>query len=103
MPVNELGVPTYDELVLVARGSTVDEHPEAIRSFIAALARGTAYAIAHPPEAANAVLSAGKGLDPMQTRAEVNATLPLLAIPPPAVRLPGFGSVARVRAVDGGP
>ena len=79
MPVDQLGVPTYDELVLVARSATVDEHPEAIRSFIAALGRGTAYAIAHPPEAANAVLSAGKGLDPMQTRAEVNATLPLLA------------------------
>jgi putative hydroxymethylpyrimidine transport system substrate-binding protein len=79
VPVDQLGVPTYDELVLVARSSTVEEHPEAIRSFIAALSRGTAYAIAHPPEAANAVLSAGKGLDPMQTRAEVNATVPLLA------------------------
>jgi putative hydroxymethylpyrimidine transport system substrate-binding protein len=78
VPVDQLGVPTYDELVLVARSSTVDRHPEAIRSFIAALARGTAYAIAHPPEAANAVLSAGKGLDPMQTRAEVSATVPLL-------------------------
>ena len=84
--------------------STVDEHPEAIRSFIAALARGTAYAIAHPPEAANAVLSAGKGLDPMQTRAEVNATLPLLAVHPrAAVRLHGSGlSGARTR-MDGGP
>jgi putative hydroxymethylpyrimidine transport system substrate-binding protein len=79
VPVDQLGVPTYDELVLVARSSTVEEHPEAIRAFIAALARGTTYAIAHPPEAANAVLSAGRGLDPMQTRAEVNATLPLLA------------------------
>jgi putative hydroxymethylpyrimidine transport system substrate-binding protein len=79
VPVDQLGVPTYDELVLVARSSTVAEHPQAIRSFIAALARGTDYAIAHPAEAANAVLSAGKGLDPMQTRAEVNATLPLLA------------------------
>jgi putative hydroxymethylpyrimidine transport system substrate-binding protein len=79
VPVDQLGVPTYDELVLVARSSTVDEHPQAIRSFIAALARGTSYAIAHPAEAANAVLSAGKGLDPMQTRAEVTATLPLLA------------------------
>jgi putative hydroxymethylpyrimidine transport system substrate-binding protein len=27
VPVDELGVPTYDELVLVARKSTVDEHP----------------------------------------------------------------------------
>jgi len=79
VPVDQLGVPTYDELVLVARKSTVDEHPQAIRSFIAALARGTAYARGHPQEAANAVTAAGKGLDPMQTRAEVNATLPLLA------------------------
>jgi putative hydroxymethylpyrimidine transport system substrate-binding protein len=79
VPVDQLGVPTYDELVLVARKSNVDEHPEAIRSFIAALAKGTDYAIGHPQEAANSVISAGKGLDPMQTRAEVGATLPLLA------------------------
>jgi putative hydroxymethylpyrimidine transport system substrate-binding protein len=79
VPVDQLGVPTYDELVLVARRTTVDQHPEAIRTFIAALAQGTAYAIHHPQEAANAVLAAGKGLDPMQTRAEVDATLPLLA------------------------
>jgi putative hydroxymethylpyrimidine transport system substrate-binding protein len=79
VPVDQLGVPTYDELVLVARKSTVEDHPDAVRSFIAALARGTTYATAHPEEAANAVLTAGKGLDPMQTRAEVDATLPLLA------------------------
>jgi putative hydroxymethylpyrimidine transport system substrate-binding protein len=79
VPVDQLGVPTYDELVLVARSSTVDDHPEATRAFIAALAQGTNYAISHPQEAANAVLQAGKGLDPEQTRAEVDATLPLLA------------------------
>jgi putative hydroxymethylpyrimidine transport system substrate-binding protein len=81
VPVDQLGVPTYDELVLVARKSTIEDEPEAIRAFLQALARGTDYAIAHPQEAANAVLSAGKGLDPMQTRAEVAATLPLLAPP----------------------
>jgi putative hydroxymethylpyrimidine transport system substrate-binding protein len=81
VPVDRLGVPTYDELVLVARKSTVEGHPEAIRAFIEALARGTDYARVHPQEAANAVLSAGMGLDPMQTRAEVAATLPLLAPP----------------------
>jgi len=79
VPVDKLGVPTYNELVLVARRSTVDDQPDAIRSFIAALSRGTSYAIVHPQEAANAVLAAGKGLDAMQTRAEVDATLPLLA------------------------
>jgi putative hydroxymethylpyrimidine transport system substrate-binding protein len=79
VPVDQLGVPTYDELVLVARRSTVESRPGAIRSFIAGLAQGTTYAIAHPQEAANAVVAAGKGLEPMQTRAEVEATLPLLA------------------------
>jgi putative hydroxymethylpyrimidine transport system substrate-binding protein len=79
VPVDQLGVPTYDELVLVARKSTVEDHPEAIRAFLSALERGTAYAIGHPQEAANAVLEAGKGLDPEQTHAEVDATLPLLA------------------------
>jgi putative hydroxymethylpyrimidine transport system substrate-binding protein len=79
VPVDQLGVPTYDELVLVARRQTVEENPEAIRGFISALAQGTDYAIGHPQEAANAVLEAGKGLDPEQTRAEVDATLPFLA------------------------
>jgi putative hydroxymethylpyrimidine transport system substrate-binding protein len=88
VPVDDLGIPTYDELVLVARKSTVDEHPEAIRSFLGALARGTDYARAHPQEAANAVLQAGKGLDPEQTRAEVDATLPLLT--PPEGRSYGY-------------
>ncbi len=41
-PVDQLGVPTYDELVLVAQRKRLDEDPEAIRLFIAALARGTA-------------------------------------------------------------
>ena len=81
IPVDRLGVPTYDELVLVARRSTVEDHPDAIRAFIEALAHGTDYARAHQQEAANAVIDAGKGLDPMQTRAEVAATLPLLAPP----------------------
>jgi putative hydroxymethylpyrimidine transport system substrate-binding protein len=84
VPVDQLGVPTYDELVLVARRTTAEDHPEAIRSFISALSKGTSYAIAHPQSAANAVLAAGNGLDPMQTRAEVNATLPLLAGAPGA-------------------
>jgi putative hydroxymethylpyrimidine transport system substrate-binding protein len=96
VPVDQLGVPTYDELVLVARSSNVDQNPEAIRAFLSALARGTAYAQAHPQEAANAVLQAGKGLDPDQTRAEVAATLPLLR--PPAGKPFGYMDPAEWRA-----
>jgi putative hydroxymethylpyrimidine transport system substrate-binding protein len=96
VPVDQLGVPTYDELVLVARRSTVNEHPEAIRAFIVALGRGTDYARAHLQEAATTVLEAGKGLDPMQTRAEVAATLPLLA--PPQGHPYGYMDLAAWRA-----
>jgi putative hydroxymethylpyrimidine transport system substrate-binding protein len=82
VPVNELGVPTYDELVLVANGERVEEDPEEIRLFIGALAKGTKDAAADPAAATQAILAANKALDPGLTRAEVEATLPLLAAPP---------------------
>ncbi len=85
VPVDELGVPTYDELVLVADADAVEDDEERIRGFLSALSRGTAFAIEHPESAAAYVLEAGDGLDPEQTRAEVEATLPLLE-PDPAER-----------------
>lgn len=78
VPVDELGIPTYDELVLVANEDTVAEDPEAIRLFIAALERGTEVAADDPAGATRAVLEAGDGLDPALTRAEIDATIPLL-------------------------
>lgn len=81
VPVDRLGVPTYDELVLVADGERVESDPGPIRDFLAALERGT-YAAAHDPQAAtDAVVAAGNGLDPELTRAEVDKTLPRL-LPP---------------------
>ena len=82
VPVNELGVPNYDELVLVAQGDKLEQDPEEIRLFIGALAKGTKDAVADPEAASQAVLEAGDGLDPALTRAEVDATLPLLAPTP---------------------
>jgi putative hydroxymethylpyrimidine transport system substrate-binding protein len=78
VPVDELGIPTYDELVLVANENAIEEDPEPIRLFIEALERGTRDAVDDPEAAARAVLEAGEGLDPKLTRAEVEATLPLL-------------------------
>lgn len=78
LPVDQLGVPTYDELVLVASRERADEDPEAIRLFVEALARGTRAAAQNPAEATRVVLDAGEGLDPKLTRAETDATLPLL-------------------------
>lgn len=77
-PVDRLGVPSYDELVLVAQRARLDEDPEAIRLFIAALARGTAAAVERPNAALEALLEANRDLEQRLTRAEVKATLPLL-------------------------
>jgi putative hydroxymethylpyrimidine transport system substrate-binding protein len=82
-PVDELGVPTYDELVLVANRQRLEEEPQKFRLFVAALERGTAAAAEQPQAATKAVLEANDGLDPKLTEAEVKATLPLLAAQTP--------------------
>jgi len=78
-PVDQLGVPTYDELVFVARRSTLEEHGERIRLFISALRRGTEAAAANPKAATEAVLAANTDLEPKLAEAQVKATLPLLS------------------------
>jgi putative hydroxymethylpyrimidine transport system substrate-binding protein len=80
-PVDELGVPTYDELVLVAQEGRLEEDPQAFRLFLAALARGAEAAAASPKAATATLLEANPDLEPKLTRAEVAATLPLLAPP----------------------
>jgi putative hydroxymethylpyrimidine transport system substrate-binding protein len=82
VPVDRLGIPTYDELVLVASSDRLEEDPEAIRLFIAALERGTEAAANDPAAATAAILRAGQGLDPKLTRAEIDRTLPLLEARP---------------------
>jgi len=81
VPVDELGIPTYDELVLVASADRLAEDPDSIEAFIAALASGTDQAAADPAAATDALLAAGEGLDPDLTRAQVDATLPRLQPP----------------------
>jgi putative hydroxymethylpyrimidine transport system substrate-binding protein len=77
-PVDQLGIPTYDELVLVANSDGLADDPKPVRLFIAALQRGTRAAVADPEGATQAILDAGDGLDEKLTRAEIDATLPLL-------------------------
>jgi putative hydroxymethylpyrimidine transport system substrate-binding protein len=78
-PVDRLGVPGYDELVLVANRKRLEEDPQAIRLFLAALARGTVAAVKSPEATTKALLEANSDLDPKLTGAEVKATLPLLS------------------------
>ncbi|HWJ43244.1 MAG TPA: ABC transporter substrate-binding protein [Solirubrobacterales bacterium] len=77
-PVDELGVPTYDELVLVARRQSLEEDPEKFRLFLAALERGTEAAVDRPGAATAAITEANPDLEPKLAAAEVKATLPLL-------------------------
>jgi putative hydroxymethylpyrimidine transport system substrate-binding protein len=78
-PVDRLGVPSYDELVLLANRGALEDDPEPVRLFLAALARGTAAAVKSPGATTKALLAANADLDPKLTRAEVEATLPLLS------------------------
>jgi putative hydroxymethylpyrimidine transport system substrate-binding protein len=77
--VDQLGVPIYDELVLVANRARLEEEPESVRLFLGALARGTAAAIESPDAATKALLEANSDLDPDLTRAEIAATIPALS------------------------
>jgi putative hydroxymethylpyrimidine transport system substrate-binding protein len=78
-PVDQLGVPTYDELVFVANRGKLEEDPEKIRLFLAALERGTEAAVENPGAATKAITEANPDLEPKLAAAEVEATLPILA------------------------
>jgi putative hydroxymethylpyrimidine transport system substrate-binding protein len=78
-PVDQLGVPTYDELVFVANREKLEEDPDKFRLFLAALQRGTEAAAEKPGEATTAITEANPDLDPKLAAAEVKATLPLLS------------------------
>jgi putative hydroxymethylpyrimidine transport system substrate-binding protein len=78
IPVDRLGIPAYDELVVVANTDTIENDPETLRAFLGALQRGTEAAAKDPEGATSVLVDAGHGLDPKLTRAEVDKTLPLL-------------------------
>jgi len=74
--MDQVGVPTYDELVVVARKSTVVNHPDELRRFVQALARGYEAVRRDPQAAVNNLVKANPGLDPGFQLASVKATLP---------------------------
>jgi putative hydroxymethylpyrimidine transport system substrate-binding protein len=76
--VGEAGVPTYDELVLVANEDALERDGGRIRAFIAALGRGTQDLRRGSDAAVERLVEASPGLDPQVARAAVEQTLPLL-------------------------
>ena len=79
--MEEAGLPTYNELVLVANEDSLERDSGRIRAFIAALARGTRDLEADPEEGINALLEANRDLDEKLQRAALKVTLPLF-LPP---------------------
>jgi putative hydroxymethylpyrimidine transport system substrate-binding protein len=76
--MEQAGVPTYDELVLVANESALERDGGRIRAFLSALSRGTRQLARDPARGVQPLLDANPDLDPRLQRAAVRATLPLL-------------------------
>src|SRR5215212_2017964 len=74
--MEQVGVPTYNELILVARKDTLAERGDDVRAFVQALARGYEAARALPRLATDALVRAAPDLDRRFALASVRASLP---------------------------
>jgi putative hydroxymethylpyrimidine transport system substrate-binding protein len=79
--MEEAGVPSYNELVLVANEDALERDKGKLRAFIGALSRGTRDLRENPEEAIQGLLEANPDLDPELQRAVVKVTLPLFFPP----------------------
>jgi putative hydroxymethylpyrimidine transport system substrate-binding protein len=74
--MNQVGVPTYDELVLVVREGTLVNHIDFVRRFVQALARGYESVRSDPQAGVQSLLAANPSLNSRLQNASVRATLP---------------------------
>ena len=79
--MDEAGVPTYDELVLVANGDALKRDADKLRAFIGAISRGVRELRSDPDKGIEGLLEANPDLDPKLQRAAVKVTLPLMEAP----------------------
>ncbi len=75
--LNEVGVPNYNELVVVTSRSYAGENPEVVRGFVRALVKGHEYALEHPRAARDALLGANPELDPETVERTLELTVPM--------------------------
>jgi putative hydroxymethylpyrimidine transport system substrate-binding protein len=76
IPVNEAGVPDYNELVLVVREGEAHTDGVDLRAFLQALARGEHEVRADPAAAAKLVQAANPSLEPKLQLESIERTLP---------------------------
>lgn len=77
----DLGLPAYDELVVIARTERLSEEPRLARDFMSAVERGTAAAVEKPESLLDALAGAVEANPKISRSARVlqtDATLPLL-------------------------
>ena len=78
LKMDQLGVPTYNELILVAKRESLDTAGASrLRRFLSATAAGTRLLRQDPSVGVNALLKADKSLDRGLQAASVDATLPV--------------------------
>ncbi len=76
IPVQDAGVPTYDELVIVVRENEIANRNNVLRRFVQALGRGYEAVRSNPQAGIDALLSANPSLSRRLQSASVRATLP---------------------------
>jgi putative hydroxymethylpyrimidine transport system substrate-binding protein len=76
IPVDQAGVPSYNELVLVVREDEARTRGQDLRAFLQALSRGEREVRANPAAAARLVVAANADLEEKLQRASIEKTLP---------------------------
>jgi putative hydroxymethylpyrimidine transport system substrate-binding protein len=79
--LEQLGVPTYNELVFVANGDALDRDQAKIRRFMGAVARGLKDLKRNPDAAIEGLLKDNPDLEPALQKASVRVTLPVFSPP----------------------
>ena len=77
LPVDEAGVPDYQELVLVGQMDAIKSNGRTLRRFMQAMSEGAKSLTDDPQPAIDELLKADRGLDRGATTASVKATLPV--------------------------
>ncbi len=76
IPVDQAGVPRYDELVLVVREAEAKQRGQDLRAFMQALSRGEREVKADPAAAAKPILAANPSLEAKLQQTSIEKTLP---------------------------
>jgi putative hydroxymethylpyrimidine transport system substrate-binding protein len=79
LKLDEHGVPTYDELVVVTSDTVARDKPELVRAFLRGLQKGQDWAATDQAGAVEYLLDANKDLDEETVEAQLRETAPVLS------------------------